>query len=107
MSEKAPLQWIRMALTPLPHMEETLSPTVIFWNHETGELAGEGVEQVQPLIDEYVKAGSITNRSGETIPVTLPLTDNTALGLVLSQHYWVSPQPVDAPEEPPHDTPLQ
>jgi len=103
MSEKKPLAWIRMGLAPLPQFENEMPETVVFWNIDTGELRGPGVDWVQPLIEEARKKGSLTSSKGEIIQIDDPLKSSTQLSMILSQRYWVSPQPVEAPEDPQSD----
>jgi len=100
MSDKKPLEWIRMQLSPLPHLESELDTVVVFWNPETGEVRGEGAEIVKSLVDTYSEKGSITTSKGEVIQLDDPYRNTAALSTILSQQYWVSPQPVEAPEEP-------
>ncbi len=100
MSEKKPLEWIRMQLSPLPHLEKELETIVVFWNPDTGEVRGEAAEIVRSLVDEYAQKGSITTSKGEVIQLDDPYRNTAAFSTILSQRYWVSPQPVEAPEEP-------
>lgn len=100
MSTKKPLAWIRMGLVPLPQFENEIPETVVFWNIENGDLQGPGVDWVVPLIEEAKKKGSLTSSKGEVIQIDEPLKSSTQLSMILSQRYWVSPQPVEAPEDP-------
>jgi hypothetical protein len=105
-SEKKPLVWIRMGLAPLPQFENKIPETVVFWNIDTGELRGAGVDWVSPLIEEAKRQGSLTSSKGEVVHIDDPLKSSTQLSMILSQRYWVSPQPVEAPEDP-QSAPLQ
>ncbi|SIO01299.1 hypothetical protein SAMN05443662_1149 [Sulfurivirga caldicuralii] len=89
-----------MGLTPLPQFENEIPETVVFWNIETGELQGQGVDWVRPLIEEAKRQGSLTSSKGEVVQIDDPLKSSTQLSMILSQRYWVSPQPVEAPEDP-------
>jgi hypothetical protein len=100
MSEKKQLEWIRMQLTPLPHLEGELQTIIVFWNLDTGEVRGEEAAQVLNLVKEYARQGSIKTSKGEVIQLDDPLRNTVAFSTILSQRYWVSPQPVEIPEEP-------
>jgi len=100
MNEKKPLEWIRMQLYPLPHLENKLDVIVVFWNPETGEMRGEGAQIVKSLVDSYAEKGAITTSKGEIIQLDDPYRNTAALSAILSQQYWISPQPVEAPEDP-------
>ena len=103
MTDKKPLAWIRMGLVPLPQFENEVPETVIFWNIDTGELQGPGIDWVRPLIEEAKRLGSLTSSKGEVVQIDDPLKSSTQLAMILSQRYWVSPQPVEAPEDPEAD----
>lgn len=100
MSNKKPLEWIRLELAPLPHYEGKLEKEVVFWNLDTGELKGRAAQQLKAFIDESAENGSITTAKGEVIEFENPYINTAAFSTILSQRYWVSPQPVEAPEEP-------
>ncbi len=98
--DKKPLEWIRLQLTPLPHLENELETIVVFWNPDTGAIEGEAAAQVKALVDDYARQGSLTTSKGEVVQLDDPYRNTTAFSIILSQRYWISPQPVEAPEEP-------
>ncbi len=100
MSDKKPLEWIRLELVPLPHYEDRLDKVIVFWNPDTGELKGQSAQALKSFIDESAGVGSITTAKGEVIEFDNPYTNTAAFSTILSQRYWVSPQPVEVPEEP-------
>lgn len=99
MSEKAPLQWIRMELNPLFDQEEDTAPALIFWHPQAGLLEGPDAERIQRMVQEARQRGYVLNSRGERIEISDPLRNTAQFSAILSQVFWISPQPVASPEE--------
>ena len=100
MSEKAPLQWIRMELNPLFDQEGDTVPALVFWHPQAGLLEGPDAERIRRMVQEAQQQGYVLNSRGERIEISDPLRNTVQFSAILSQAFWVSPQPVASPEEP-------
>ncbi|KUJ74736.1 hypothetical protein AVO42_04925 [Thiomicrospira sp. XS5] len=90
-----PLHWIRLELVPLPdsnHSEKTL-----FWNPSTESLLGDGADEVLSLVEEATQAGHLNGATLSHFEITQPLSKPSELAAILTQHYWVVPEPVKEP----------
>lgn len=90
-----PLEWIRLELLPLPESE--LDAMLLYWNPLTGVLQGEGSEMVLDWITQALKQGNVSSPTLSQFEITDPLRKPSELAAILAQHFWVLPQPVEAP----------
>lgn len=91
-----PLEWIRMELMPLPGSDH--QPKVLFWNPTTEALLGDGSEEVLALVAQAVEAGHLKSATLSHFEITQPLQKPSEFAAILTQHYWVVPQPVKSPD---------
>lgn len=89
------VSWIRLELVPLP--ESDLMEKVLFWNPDTEELLGEGVEEVLGFVEDARQAGHISGSMLSHFEITRPLSKPSELAAILAQHFWVIPEPVKQP----------
>lgn len=90
-----PLDWIRLELLPLPG--STQQPLLLYWNPTAGVLQGEGSEQVLQWVDQALQQGYLSSPASSHFEITNPLYKPSELAAILAQHFWVIPQPVEAP----------
>ena len=100
MNDKAPLQWIRMELNPLFDQEEEMASALVFWHPQAGLLEGPDAERIRRMVQEAQQQGYVLNSRGERIEISDPLRNTVQFSAILSQVFWISPQPVASPEEP-------
>ena len=82
--------WIRMELVPLPTSEFLAG--LMYWNPDSGEMVGDCVGQIKALIESTVLSGLTGSLAG--VELTDPMHKPTELAAILSQHYFVIPEPV-------------
>lgn len=87
--------WIRLQLIPLPESQKP--EKLLYWNPNTGELLGQGVEDVKLWVEYAQHAGIISGHNGTYFEITEPMHKPTELAAILGQHYWVVPEPVETP----------
>lgn len=87
--------WIRLELIPLP--DSPLQARLVYWNPDTSELLGDGVDDILAMVAQAQQAGHLSNRHLSHFEITQPLQKPSELAAILAQHFWVVPEPVEQP----------
>lgn len=90
-----PFHWIRLDLVPLP--DSNRCEKTLFWNPSTEALLGDGADEILALVDEALQAGHLNGATMSHFEITQPLSKPSELAAILTQHYWVVPEPVKSP----------
>lgn len=94
--QSKPYHWIRLELVPLPGLDQH-TKKVLYWNPDAAELIGEGSEEILKMIQSFQKKGFVNGSTLSHFEITSPLNKPSELAAILTQHYWIVPEPVAEP----------
>ncbi|MBD3611702.1 MAG: hypothetical protein HUJ13_04725 [Hydrogenovibrio crunogenus] len=94
--QSKPYHWIRLELVPLPGLNDHVKK-VLYWNPDAAELIGDGAEEILQMIQIAQKDGFINGSSISHFEITSPLNKPSELAAILTQYYWIVPEPVMEP----------
>jgi len=94
--QSQPYHWIRLELVPLPGLDKH-AKKILYWNPDAAKLVGEGAEEILEMILATQQKGFVTGASISHFEITAPLSKPSELAAILTQHYWIVPEPVAEP----------